>query len=524
MDVFLYVCTMRRDDFHSDFGSKIFLTEKVKELDRITLLTQNITESELITRAAFSFFEALHKRYPPSRDIFIFCGPGNNGNDGRALVPLLADAGYRVTCYHLGCDDAKPLPTFSDRPLAFHQKPLLIDALFGAGLNRPIEGVAATWVRWMNSVQGVRIALDIPSGWHGEENNIVSKNPLNIEDVECDELAIQAIVRAHLTLTLEFPKLSFFFPESACYVGEWQVVPLGLSTEAMDSIETPYKMISPKWLRTLYHPLPKFLHKGSAGRVRLFAGSPGMMGAAALAVKAAYRTGAGWVEVRTPKSEMQLMQTMVPEAIVRDVNDMAMYESEKEDSFSASGAGPGLGISELTTTRFRDFLRIQTKPLVLDADALNILSAFPDFWQDVPSLSIITPHPGEFKRLSGAWKNDYQRLQLQRYFAAHHKVIVVLKGAHTSIALPNGEVFFNVSGNPGMATAGSGDVLTGILLSLIAQGFSPHESAILGVYLHGMAGDMAAKSFGQRSVMATDMVNNIHKAILSILEIGEQLS
>ena len=494
---------------NTEYGTKVFATGDIKELDRLTLLYEKIGEVELISRAARAFFDAIIALYPPSRSVLLFCGPGNNGNDGRALASLLMTAGYRITRYDLGIDDAKPLPAVAElvadtKFVEMCAAPLMIDALFGAGLNRALDGVAAEWVQWMNSVSGVRIALDIPSGWHGEENAAVDGAP---------------IVRAHLTLTLDFPKRSFFFPESAQYVGEWQVVPLGLSPQAIAEVETPFRMVSPEKMIALLKPLPKFLHKGAAGRVRLFAGSPGMMGAAALATKAAYRTGAGWVEVLTPKSEMQLLQMMVPEAIVRDV-DMnvtpdkdAKHNGGAEDVSMTFGAGPGMGVSEAAATRLKDFLKLQTQPVVLDADALNILSANPDLWLLVPKDAIITPHPGEFRRLAGGWENDHHRLQLQRSFAAQRQVIVVLKGAHTSIALPNGTVYFNVSGNPGMATAGSGDVLTGIILGLLAQGLPPQESAILGVYLHGVAGDLAAADLGQRSVMASDITNAIPKAL-----------
>ena len=582
-----------------DYGTKIFSTADIKELDRLTLLTYNISETELIARAAQAFFDAIFQLYPPPREVLLFCGPGNNGNDGRALAPLLAEAGYYVTRYDLGPDDAKPLPAVSSTsptapsalptvssafpavssaahaspPVVYRQSAerLLIDALFGAGLNRPLDGVAEAWVRWMNSASGVRIALDIPSGWHGEENTPFESTAIvHVEGtakvLEGASIVLEgaAIVRAHHTLTLDFPKLSFFFPESAPYICEWQVVPLGLSPQAIAAVETPYRMVSPEMLFTLIKPLPKFLHKGSAGRVRLLAGSPGMMGAAALATKAAYRTGAGWVEVLTPKTEMQLLQMMIPEAIVREINALNAADSSKTfaagsgtGTSMAFGAGPGMSTSNEAVEHLKDFLcqlsnvhdttpkaithkehrqssnelplptdhrlsatgllsptdhRQSSNGLTLDADALNILSNHPHLWPLVPPNTIITPHLGEFKRLAGAWKNDFERLQLQRHFAAQHQVIVVLKGAHTSIALPNGMAYFNTSGNPGMATAGSGDVLTGILLGLLAQGLPPEESAILGVYLHGTAGDLAAEALGQRSVMASDLVDYIHSA------------
>ncbi|MCL2739170.1 MAG: NAD(P)H-hydrate dehydratase [Bacteroidales bacterium] len=469
------------------YGSKIFLTEQIKELDRRTLLAQNISEAALIARAARAFFDAIYKMYPPPREVVIFCGPGNNGKDGHALAPLLQEAGYKVELFDLMIDESKPLPTVSDSTL-------LIDALFGAGLNRPPQGAAAAWVAWMNKASGIRIALDIPSGWHGEENVVIDH---------------ATIVQAHHCLTLDFPKLSFFFPESAPYVGAWQVVPLGLAPEAIDAVETPYRMVSTNIISSLLMPLPKFLHKGTAGRVRLLAGSAGMMGAAALAAKAAYRSGAGWVEPVVPASEVQLMQMMVPEAIVRNADDSVATNYNS----AVFGAGPGLGVSEAAAERLRAFLEVQTRPCVLDADALNILATRPEWWTHVPQNSIITPHAGEFKRLAGGWENDYERLQLQRRFAAQHQTIVVLKGAFSSIAFPDGTVYFNVSGNPGMATAGSGDVLTGILSGLLAQGFPPQESALLGVYLHGLAGDLAAETLGERSLMASDIVKKICSAM-----------
>ena len=462
------------------YGTKLFLTNDIKEIDRQTLLIENITEPELIARVAEALCKTIYKLYPPQREVALFCGPGNNGNDGRALAPLLNQAGYCVQLFDFAHNDPPSLSHLSDSTL-------LIDALFGSGLNRPLDGEAAAWVQSMNHASGIRIAIDIPSGWHGEENQMTD-----------DFTAI----RAHHTLTLEFPKLSLFFPESAHYAGAWQVVPFGLSSKAVEMTQTPYRMVSPHLLRPLITPLPKFLHKGTAGRVRLLAGSPGMMGAAALSVKAAYRTGAGWVEAWVPETEIQLMQSLVPETIVRNVADFGAEGGET----AVFGAGPGLGVSSA--------FRIPHSACVLDADALNILAIHPDLWQHVPQNTIITPHPGEFKRLAGGWTNDFQRLQLQRRFATQHQIIVILKGAYTSIAFPDGTVYFNTSGNPGMATAGSGDVLTGILLGLLAQGLTPQQSAILGVYLHGLAGDLAAKALGERSVMASDIVDGIGKAFL----------
>jgi len=493
-----------------EYGAKVFLTADIKELDRQTLLVENITEADLISRAAQALCQAICKLYPlspsqaglpPKRGVCIFCGPGNNGNDGRALAPLLTKAGYDVKVFDLLHDDVPLLSTTPDETL-------LIDALFGSGLTRPLEGVAAAWVRSMNNAPGIRIAIDIPSGLHGEVNDI-SENFV--------------AVRAHHTLTLEFPKLSLFFPESVDYVGAWQVVPFGLSPKVVGEAETPYRMVNPKKLKALLKPLSKFLHKGTAGRAHLLAGSSGMMGAAALAVKAAYRTGAGWVQAWVPKEEMQTMQIMVPEAIVEANTQIRPYKD------GAFGAGPGLSVSKAAAKFLYRFLLKYTgsqedgrsaegdpcgRPLyVLDADALNILATHPKWWRHVPEHTIITPHPGEFKRLAGAWKNDFDRLQLQRRFAYQHHIIVVLKGAHTSIAFPDGTVYFNTSGNPGMATAGSGDVLTGVLLSLLSQGVPPQESALLGVYLHGLAGDLAAAALGPRSVMASDITEYLSKAI-----------
>jgi NAD(P)H-hydrate epimerase len=268
-------------------------------------------------------------------------------------------------------------------------------------------------------------------------------------------------------------------------------------------------MICPDMLASLLKPLPKFLHKGTTGRLRFLGGSPGMMGAAALAVKAAYRTGAGWVEAWVPETEQRLMQMMVPEAIVRNLDNTIALA----DDSVVFGAGPGMGESEFGILNLIHFLTIQIRPCVLDADALNILAAHPNFWSLVPPFTIISPHPGEFRRLAGGWSNDYERLQLQRRFAEDHQIIVVLKGAHTSIAFPDGTVYFNTSGNPGMATAGSGDVLTGILLGLLAQGLKPGEVALLGVYVHGLAGDLAAASLVQRSLMASDIIEKIPPAL-----------
>ena len=375
---------------------------------------------------------------------------------------------------------------------------LIIDGLFGSGLTRPLSGFPARLVKHLNQSRIPIISIDIPSGLMGEDNTGNDQ---------------QAIIRAHRTLTLQFPKLAFFFKENEPFTGKWEVLPIGLHPDGIAGKVTPWHYSDLKTAVSVLKPRGTFSHKGTYGHALLVAGSYGKIGAAVLAAKGCLRSGVGLLTVHLTKSGNQIMQTVLPEAMVSiDKSDSFISLIPLQDRYKAIGIGPGIGQDDLTVKALHLLLDNYKAPLIIDADALNILSANPEMVQLLPENSILTPHPVEFERLAGVAESGFDRLKLALKFAHDHRIILILKGAFTAIALPDGNCWFNSTGNPGMATGGSGDVLTGILTGLLAQGYSPRETAILGVYLHGLSGDLALSGSSEEALLAGDLADHLGKA------------
>jgi NAD(P)H-hydrate epimerase len=322
-----------------------------------------------------------------------------------------------------------------------------------------------------------------------------------------------AIIEADYTLTFQFPKLAFLFPENEQFTSKWFVLPIGLAEAFTDDVEVKNFTIDPEDAASLLKPRSRFAHKGHFGHALLIAGGYGKMGAAALAAKATLRAGAGLVTAHVPKSGYAIIQTAAPEVMVSiDENETHFSLLPELSSYNAIGLGPGLGMEKETRQAVKLLIQNAGIPLLFDADALNILSENKTWIPFVPPNSIFTPHPKEFERLVGKTANDFERNKRQREFSALHKVYVVLKGANTCISKPDGKCFFNTTGNPGMATGGSGDVLTGIILGLLAQHYHPQEACVLGVFLHGLAGDVAAKKHSHEAMIAGDIIEGLGKA------------
>jgi NAD(P)H-hydrate epimerase len=366
----------------------------------------------------------------------------------------------------------------------------LIDAVLGSGLSRPTEGVFAQVISCINQMDAIRVAVDIPSG-------LFADSPSSGE-----------IVNAHHTVTFQLPKLAFLFPENHKWVGRWHLVDVGLSKEFIKTATASNYFVTEKSIKKIIRPRDQFSHKGTYGHALLISGSYGKMGACILAAKAALRSGVGLLTVHVPTSGYSIIQTSAPEAMASiDVSENYFSSAPENLNYSSIGVGPGLGTNSETVIALAKVLKKFKKPMVIDADALNMLSLNQELLELIPEECILTPHPKEFERMAGNWATDFERLELLRSFSMKLKSIIVLKGANTSIACPDGNVFFNSTGNPGMAKGGSGDVLTGILTALLAQGYSSQDSALLGVYLHGLAGDLAANEFGMNSLTATDLIS-----------------
>ncbi|MFZ0282493.1 MAG: NAD(P)H-hydrate dehydratase [Bacteroidales bacterium] len=500
---------------------KIFRSEQIKEIDGYTIKNEPIPSADLMERAASQLFRWYIRSFDRSRRVIVFTGPGNNGGDGLALARQLSMNRFNVEVFNIKFTDKvsddwivnrqrlqnetqsqfKDIENAGQMPFIGNED-VVIDALFGSGLTRPAEGLAADVIRHINQTDCIVISVDIPSGLFGEDNR--ANNPENI-------------IRADFTLSFQFPKLAFMFSENAKYVGEWCALPIGLSNSAIRNTETPYLYLETGNILPLLRTRNKFDHKGNFGHGVLFAGSYGKMGAAVLGAKAALKTGIGLVTCHIPGCGNTIVQTAVPEAMVRiDGDEKLISDIQSVDQYEAAAIGPGIGTDPVTQKAFHKLLLLRDKPLVIDADGINILGQNKLWLSALPNNTILTPHVKEFERITDKANNSYIRLEKQIEFAVRYNSIVILKGACSSIATPGGKVYFNSTGNPGMATAGSGDVLTGVILSLLAQGYNPENAALTGVFLHGLAGDIAASKSGYESTNASDIINNIGNAFLKI--------
>jgi len=500
---------------------KIFSTDKIKELDQYTILHEPISSIDLVERAATMFLHEFCRRYSKQHRIVVFAGQGNNGADALAISRLLADESYRVETYlfnptgHLSvdCETNKQRLLAMDRieftevvadfiPPTLGKHDVVIDGLFGSGLNRPLTGGFAGVVSYINQAEATVVSIDVPSGLFGEDNRTNET---------------QAIIQADLTLTFGFPKLAFLLPENAQYTGEWKVLDIGLHPDIVGNTPTPYSMITEEDMNLVFRPRPKFAHKGTFGHALLIAGSRGKLGSSVLSAKACLRTGAGLLTAHVPQCGEVVFQTAFPEAMLNFDSHQEFFTSSPDvSSYDAIGVGPGIGQRLETGAALERLLQSVTRPVVMDADALNIVASNKDLLLRIPQRSILTPHPKEFDRLAGESASGYERLMKAQSFAQEYKLCIVLKGAYTAICTPTGKVFFNSTGNPGMATAGSGDVLTGIILGLLSQGYEPETAAVAGVFLHGTAGDLAAACHSEESMLSGDIIEMLGKAFKQI--------
>lgn len=502
--------------------AKIFSVQQIRRADQYTILHQPVLSIDLMERAATACYNWIRDRYTVQDPFIIFCGTGNNGGDGLAIARLLLTAGYRVQAYMAGAETnatedfltnkkrlseqdislVRQLHSVHDFPI-IPAGTILIDALFGTGLSRSAEGLLADLIHYINAAATTVIAIDIPSGLLADQHSDPSS----------------AIIRANYTLSFQFPKLAFFFPENGGYVGEWVVLDIGLSKNFIEEEPSSTFFITEDFIKTLLHPRPKFSHKGSFGHALLVTGSYGKMGAAILATDACLRSGVGLLTVHTPVCGYEILQTTHPEAMaVVDSGEQYVRDEIQTDAFNAVGIGPGLGTHPDTQLAVRYLLTNCKRPIVIDADALNSISRQNEGEKTIPAHAILTPHLKEFARLVGETANDFSRHEQQLAFSQKYKVYLVLKGAHTCITTPEGETYFNTSGNPGMAKGGSGDVLTGMLTSLLAQGYSQKETCLLGVFLHGQAGDLAKQYLGETSMLAGDLIRYLPQAFISLQE------
>jgi hydroxyethylthiazole kinase-like uncharacterized protein yjeF len=505
---------------------KIFTTRQIAAIDRFTIEHEPVSDVDLMERAALQIVNWMIHKIQVSRKLLFYAGPGNNGGDAMAVARMMANRNYTCELFLLDLGkELKGSPAINLKRLEDHGKvkitrivseadltsipsdAVVIDGLFGSGLGRQLDGLAEKIVAAINASGALVVAIDIPSGLFGEDN---SSNDLS------------KVVKASYTLTFQFPKLSFFFPEHEILLGQWEVLPIDLHLEAIAMTETPFYFLNPGFIASKLMKRNKFAHKGNFGHALLIAGSRCKIGAAVLASRACLRGGAGLLTTHVPNPAMPVIQIAVPEAMCSaDASDLMFTEFPDLSLFTAVGVGPGIGMKPNCQKALHELLEKKPEKIVLDADALNILSTQREWLDLLPENAILTPHPKEFERLTGPVKDSWSRLQLQMQFSEKYKVIVVLKGAYTCITFPNRQVFFNTTGNPGMATAGSGDVLTGLILGLLAQPYLHEDAALLGVYLHGLAGDIAAGQNGQEALTSGDLTDNLGKAFMHLKKQNE---
>lgn len=500
----------------------------IRDADAFTIKHEPVSDLDLMERAAKTCADWVISHFSAHLHVRIFCGNGNNGGDGLVIARLLAIAGFKISVFCIG-DPEKLSPSCLANFLRLKQESgiqptiigadhdqaltevlpvcdpqdLLIDAIFGSGLTRPASGLYADIIEYINRQSSRVLAIDVPSG-------LFCDHPVPSESK-------QFVVKADFTLSFAPPKLSFFFPENAQFTGEWIVNDIGLHTEYLENAKVRNFFTEPEDVAGMLRVRKRFEHKGDFGHALLIGGSTGKMGAISLAAKACIRSGPGLVTAVIPSSGINTLQSYAPEVMISPGNSHDFVDQLPDlNSYRAVGVGPGLGTRPESAALLKLLIQQTPVPVVFDADAINILAENKTWFGFLPFGSIFTPHPREFERLAGKSGNSFERNTLQREFSVRFGCFVVLKGAYTAITTPEGNCWFNPTGNPGMATGGSGDVLTGIITGLMAQGYTPFHAALSGVYLHGLAGDLAAEQIGYESLIASDIIDHLGKSFKTL--------
>ncbi|MCF8449571.1 MAG: NAD(P)H-hydrate dehydratase [Taibaiella sp.] len=497
---------------------KIFSAAQIRECDTSTIKTGRISSAELMERAASRCVLWIKHNIPKGNLFVVLCGCGNNGGDGLAIARMLHLMGYGVKAFLLQISNEyapdcntnlqrlqqidKDLVTIIPNGTYITDIPeniIVIDAILGTGINRATEGWLADFINHINDLPNRKISIDMPSG-------------LQADDAPEKD---SAIIKANETLSFQFYKRSFLHPEASVFPGKIHIIDIGLDSNYIDTTHTQYQLFSPTKAAEIYKPRNPNAHKGTCGSALLVGGQYGKIGAIVLSSKAALRAGAGLVNALVPECGYNIMQTAIPEVMCRVSGDNVIENIEHWGQTDAIGIGPGMGTDERTKTALATFINSCKKPIVIDADALNIIAEHPDLLTHIPKGSVLTPHPKEFARMFGENTNSMVQVDNARIQAMRYNINIVLKGKHTAVINSDGACSYNMTGNAGMATGGAGDVLTGIITGLMAQGYTPYNSAILGVYLHGLAGNIAAATLSQEALIASDIIDNLGKAFLS---------
>ncbi|WP_165748006.1 NAD(P)H-hydrate dehydratase [Cellulophaga sp. Z1A5H] len=504
---------------------KIFSAKQIYQADKYTIEKQQIKSDELMERVAIQIFNWLHLRLQGAPvKIQLFCGIGNNGGDGVAVARHLQEHGYSIEVHIVNYSEKrsddfllnlnrlkerKIWPNFINSDSEFPEiskEDIVIDAIFGIGLNRNPDAWVVKLMQKINISEAFVLAVDLPSG-------LFTDKPVKNKD---------AVVKANHILSFQTPKLVFFLPETGVYANQWEIIDIGIDAEFIANTEVEYELISKLEVLPTYIPREKFAHKGTYGHALIIGGSYGKIGAVQLTSNSCLRAGAGLVTAYLPKCGYVPMQTAVPEIMVlTDEHEEFITKMKFEITPDVIGLGIGLGTANETQKALGNFLKKNKTPLVLDADAINILALNEAFLKNLPAQTVLTPHPKELERLLGKWKDDFDKLKKAKAFSKKYDCVLVIKGAHT-ITVYDNKGYINTTGNPGMATAGSGDVLTGIITGLIAQGYGALKAAIFGVYLHGTSGDIAVEKLGYQALTASALIDSLGNAYIDLFKQPEQ--
>jgi len=497
---------------------KILGPAQIREVDTRTIQQEPVSSIDLMERAARACHRRLLKLLEPQQNVLVFCGKGNNGGDGLAITRLLCDSGFSCKAVlvhyteHFSNDAAENYRRLKDKypasllelhsendlgAFTYDANALAIDALLGTGINKAVDGLLGDVIQFVNDRFVKVVSVDVPSGLFVDKSSRGNTK----------------IIRSTLTLSFQLPKLAFLLPENAQFVQEFELLDIQLSTAALLAQSTNNYYVTKDLVASLLKPRPKFSHKGQFGRVLLLAGSKGKSGAALISARAALRSGAGLLSACSTPDTLAGLLTHAPEAMgIASGNAEHIDGIDKPENYDAIAFGPGTGLHPDTQQTLKKILSYCSGKLVIDADGLNILSEHKTWLSFLPPNTILTPHPGEFERLCGKHHDDFERLEALRHFSVKHNCLVILKGAHSAIAMPDGNVFFNSSGNAGLAKGGSGDGLTGILLGLLSRGYSAPQAAILGTFVHGYAADLCIKKKSMESLLISDVIERLPQA------------
>jgi NAD(P)H-hydrate epimerase len=471
---------------------KLLNSKQSQEADIFTILNEPIRSSDLMERAAKAFTKALIEKFiDRNKTILVFCGKGNNGGDGLAIARQLIDEGYQNIQIFIADFSDKSSEDFEfnlDRlilkdadinsiktaqEIEIQEVDIIIDALLGTGLNKVISGEWQKLVEKINQLVGYKISVDIPTGMPSD-----------------GELFNDCIIKSDWTITFQRPKLNFLLPLSNPYIKEWKVVNIGLNEEFIQNTSSPYFWFWKADVQQYLKIRSPFEHKGLLGHALIIAGTEETMGAALLCTEACHRSGAGLTSVLIPKSGLSALNTRIPEAMYCDKETFVTADLEK---YNVIAIGPGFGTSTAALSILKDVLNRFKRPIVIDADALNILAEHQDLLTLLPENSVLTPHMKEFDRLFGTHKGWWKRIATAFKKAVELKVYIVLKNRYTMIFTPEGLCFFNSSGSPAMASGGMGDALTGMIASFIAQNDMIEKAVQLAVFSHGYTGEQLAQ-------------------------------